>query len=240
MKKLSLFIVLCLIGISSVKSQTHQLQSSWLMWVHNHSLSPKNSINLDFQVRSNEQFDGIKNFLIRPSFNHSINKNLSATLGYSYFNTQVNGIENQKSSLSENMIWEQFSTHHKINNINVIGRLRLEQRFIEQQSSNIFTQRLRFFIRTVLPITKSEPKDFNKGAYIALQEEVFFNVQNKNKLNTHFYDQNRISINFGYKFNSKLNLEAGYLHQSIYRRLGTSNVSNQIFQIVLFTKLKNR
>ncbi|TKB95943.1 DUF2490 domain-containing protein [Pedobacter cryophilus] len=238
MKKIYLFVALCLLGVSSVKSQTHQLQSSWVMWVHNHSLSAKNSINLDLQVRSNEQFDGIKNFLIRPSFNHSINKNLSATLGYSYFNTQVNATENQKSSLSENMIWEQFSMHQNINNINVISRIRLEQRFIEQQSSNIFTQRIRFFVRTVIPITKSKPKGFNKGTYIALQEEAFFNVQNKNKLNTHFYDQNRISLNLGYKFNQKVNLEVGYLHQSIHRKLGSTN--NNIFQIVLFTKFKNK
>ena len=238
MKKIYLLTALCLVGILSVKSQTHLLQSSWLMWVHNQSLSAKNSINLDFQVRSTEQFDDVKNFLIRTSFNHSITKNLSATLGYSYFNTQVKVTESQKSSLSENMIWEQFATQHKINNLNVIGRIRLEQRFIEQQQLSIFTQRIRFFVRTVIPITKSESKGFTKGNYIALQEEVFFNVQNKNQLNTHFYDQNRISINIGYKFNPKVNLEAGYLYQSIQKKLGTTH--NNIFQIVLFTKLKNK
>ena len=238
MKTLYLFIALSIAVSSSVKSQTNQLQSSWLMWVHHHALSSKNSINIDFQVRSTEQFDGIKNFLIRPSFNHAFNKNLSATLGYSYFNTLVNNTENQKSSLSENMIWEQFFATHKINTINITSRVRLEQRFIEQQNSNIFTQRMRFFVRTVIPLTKPVPQRFNKGTYIALQEEIFFNVQNKSQLNTHFYDQNRVSINLGYKFNQKVNVEAGYLYQSIQRKLGTIN--NNIIQIVLFTKFKNK
>ena len=70
-----------------------------------------------------------------------------------------------------------------IRKIPVVNRFRLEQRFIETNTTNIFSQRLRYFARAVIPFQKQVTNKFSKGAFFALQEEIFLNLQNKELLN---------------------------------------------------------
>ncbi len=239
MKKSTILVLILISGLSfSVKSQSNNQYIGWMLWLHSQKISTKSSVNLDFQIRTSNHFEGIKTTLIRPSFNYKIADNLSTAIGYTYLNTKSINANNQTIFLTENMIWEQLLTNFKVNKINFVGRLRIEHRFIEQQTSTIFSQRIRLFLRSQIPLAKQKTTNFSKGTYFVSQEEVFFNLQNKDMLNTHFYDQNRIFGGFGYRFSPKMDLEAGYLNQSVKGK--TTNSNNNIFQVVLFTRLKNK
>ena len=78
----------------------------------------------------------------------------------------------------------------KFGQVSLQNRFRLEQRFIERQIDDIFSQRLRYFARLIVPLAKKEAA-FSKGVFAALQNEIFFNIQNKDKLNNSVFDQNR-------------------------------------------------
>jgi len=39
---------------------------------------------------------------------------------------------------------------------------------------------------------KKQKDSFYQGVFVALQDEIFMNIQNKNNINNSFFDQNRI------------------------------------------------
>ena len=217
---------------SNTEAQTNSF-SGWLALSHIQKLSPKFNINIDAQLRSKNNFDGIRNILFRPGINYNINNTWSTGLGYAFITTQTDQDSPLKPILVENMIWEQTIATSKINKLLLISRARLEQRFIEQQTQDIFSQRLRLFNKLLIPLSGS--KQLNEGIYLALQEELLFNVQNKEDLNMHLFDQNRAFIGLGHHFNDHLSSEIGY--QMVAIKGKTENVNRHILQLTFLTKL---
>ena len=76
---------------------------------------------------------------------------------------------------------------------------------------------------------------FNKGLFGAIQNEVFFNIQNKDKVINNFFDQNRVYMAVGYSFSPKMDVDAGYMNQLV--KGATTDVSNNIVQLALYTRL---
>ena len=222
----------------SVKAQTKEQYSGWLTLFHTQSITSKTSINIDFHLRSQNQFDGLKTSIIRSSFIYNVTPNFNTGLGYSFINTKSPVANVENPLLTEHAIWEQISLNCKLHGINLLSRIRLEQRFIEQQSAHVFSQRLRFFSRFQIPLNQNKKEKFASGTYLIAQEEAFFNVQNKAQLNTYLFDQNRALLGIGYRFNPKLDIEMGYLNQFIKGKTG--NINNHIFQVTAFTRFKKK
>nr|MBC7611893.1 DUF2490 domain-containing protein [Pseudopedobacter sp.] len=217
---------------STVQAQTNSF-SGWLVFTHIQKISNKVNVTLDAQLRSKDNLIGIKNVLIRPGMNYVFNKTWSSGIGYTYIDTQTDQSPPLKAHLSENMVWEQLVTSYQISSFHLISRARLEQRFIEKQSNDIFSQRLRLFTKLFIPLSKT--KDLNKGIYLAIQNEFLFNVQNKEDLNQHFFDQDRAFIGLGHQFNKYFGLEGGYLLNAIKGK--TENLNKHIIQLTVLTKL---
>ena len=81
---------------------------------------------------------------------------------------------------------------------------------------------------------KKQKDPFYQDLFVALQDEIFMNIQNKNNINNSFFDQNRIYGAVGYRVNSKLDLEVGYMNQYINGIM--NDVSNNIIQMALYTR----
>lgn len=229
---LFLFLLCPLIAISQNSSQ----QSAWGAWIHSQKFSNKIGLHFDAQFRSADDLEYVRNILIRPGFTYYFDENHNATLGYAYIltNQRLDGVAN--SSLSEHRIWQQFILNYRIGKVPLSHRFRLEQRFIEQNTGEVFSQRIRYFLRSVIPLQKQESAAFAKGPFVALQNEVFLNIQNNNKLNTHVFDQNRAYLAAGYRLSPAIDLEAGYLNQHIK---GINNyTTNHLLQLALYTRFK--
>ncbi|MBU0696357.1 MAG: DUF2490 domain-containing protein, partial [Bacteroidetes bacterium] len=158
---------------STVQAQTNSF-SGWLVLSHIQNLSPKFNIGFDAQLRSKNNLDGIRNIVIRPGINYYFNKAFSTGIGYSYISTQTDKDPPLKPILLENIVWEQALVTSHIKNVLVFSRVRLEQRFIEQQTQDIFSQRLRLFNKIFIPLSKSN--NMNNGIYLALQDDILFNI----------------------------------------------------------------
>jgi hypothetical protein len=73
----------------------------------------------------------------------------------------------------------------------------------------IFLHRFRYQFRTQMALWSSDQKQF----YAAAADEIFIGA-GKN-LGTNIFDQNRIFLLAGYKFNKNISVEAGYINQTL-------------------------
>ncbi|MGC4232103.1 MAG: DUF2490 domain-containing protein [Niabella sp.] len=229
-KKILVLLVLLLSLFHWVNAQTSREQTGWFFFLNSTKLNDKWGLHLDVQVRSHDNWNGIRNVLVRPGLTYFIRSNQNATAGYLYVPTlPVNG-----ATLIEHRIWEQYIISHKAFTGSLSHRFRLEQRFIEKTNNDrVFAQRFRYFFRHIQPLSKTE-STFVKGPFAALQNEVFFNIQNKENTNNRFFDQNRSYLAGGYRFSKKLDIEAGYMN--VFGKGAAIDNVNNVAQLAIYTR----
>jgi len=228
------FIQLSAISIAS--AQTNEL-SGWAAWFHTQRFNKHWGASFDGHLRSAHHADYLKTVLLRPSINYYFG-NKNAALGYAYIGASGRSGD-VKTFRPENRVFEQLTISQPAGvNSQITHRFRLEQRFLGEAATqqSVFSQRFSDFIRAVIPFNgKTTP--FTNGNYLALANEVFVNVQNKEKVNNHFFDQNRAFIGIGHRFSKHVDLEAGYLNQ--YAQQTKAYTINNVMQITLFTRFGN-
>ncbi|MEO5910087.1 MAG: DUF2490 domain-containing protein [Pelobium sp.] len=235
----------CLMGILFLfclpyfsKSQNTHQNTAWFVYSHNQKISDKWSIGAEFQLRTAHDYNYVKGIVFKPIINYSLNKKLSLGVGYIYQQNYLRPVIT-KSRLNENAIWEQVAYNAKFNSISVLNRFRLEQRFIEQLNDNIFSERLRYTLQLQIPLQKLNDQKFEKVFYLGIQNEVFFNIQHKKQLNNHFFDQNRAYLSLGYRFSPSVDLESGYLNQSLKNKNDNYTI-NDVAEVILKTRFGTR
>lgn len=238
------FLALFILFASFSFAQTVNQNTGWFMFLNSTKFNDKWGMHFDLQLRTEDNWDGVRNLLVRPGITYYINKNSNATVGYLFTQTYLPELYpvfapgatpyEPKFTLTEHRIWQQYIYNHKPwTSATLSHRFRLEQRFIERQNDEIFSQRFRYFFRLIQPLKKQDGA-FTEGVFAALQNETFFNIQNKEKLNNSFIDQNRAYLAVGYRFSKKFDLEAGYLNQAIH---GTNNNTvNNVAQLAVYTR----
>lgn len=229
-------IMFTLIGITGKLFAQETQFSGWGAVFHTQRFSKHLGISFDAQFRSADQFAFLRNVLLRPSANYYWGKNKMAALGYAYIATNGRDALGEPTFRPESRIWEQFILNQKIGkSITLQHRFRLEQRFLGNttlRNDHFFSQRLRYFARSVIPFGKDSV--FTQGPFIAIQNEFFINLQNKDKVNGHLFDQNRAYVALGYRLSKKIDAEAGYLNQYINNR--NTHTINNILQIAFYTR----
>lgn len=228
---LILFFQIAAIGVAS--AQTNEL-SAWASWFHTQRFNKHWGAAFDGHLRSAHHVDYLKTILLRPSMNYYFD-NKSVGLGYTYIGAYGRS-GNVETFRPESRIFEQFTISQTLGtNTQLSHRFRLEQRFLGETATqkSVFSQRFRYFIRSIIPINNNQAP-FTNGTYMALQNEIFVNVQNQDKVNKHFLDQNRLFVGLGHRFNKMVDLEAGYLNQ--YSKQPTAYTINHIAQVTLYTR----
>lgn len=216
--------------------------SGWLASFNTFKTGKKTSIHADVQLRSSDELKHTQALLLRPGFNFHVTKKLTITAGYAFVHNRrvVSGVSGYAP---EHRIWEQLLYNHKLKNIFVSHRFRLEQRFISKtiiqnnefkNDGSVYANRIRYFIRNLIPF--QQQKTFSKGVFAALQNEVFVNIGNTANVNGKFFDQNRLYVAMGYRLNSSFDLETGYLNQYISGRNGAFT-KNHILQVAAYLRL---
>lgn len=229
-------LILAFVIPFKLKSQNTTQQTYWATFLFNKRLSPHYGFSFDAQMRSADDLQYLKSSLIRPGITYYFSDSKSATLGYANILTFPKS-DNLAGKISkENDIWEQYSLNLKVRKISLSNRLRIEQRFVQQNTEQIFAQRLRFLVRALIPLQKLNHTKFTKGWYNAIQNEILLNVQNKQKLNNHFFDQNRTAVSLGYRFNPELDLELGFADNFIQNKINYT--TNYVCQLAISTKFK--
>ena len=242
MKNIFLCLLLVLNGnlFSSLFAQPQF--SGWLASFNTFKTGKKTSIHADVQWRSSDELKHTQTLLLRTGLNIHLTKKLTVTGGYAYIHNRrvVSGVSGYAP---EHRIWEQLLYNHKLKNIFVSHRFRLEQRFISKRiainnqlknDGSVYANRFRYFIRNVIPL--QHQKIFTQGFFAALQNEVFVNMGNTANVNGKFFDQNRLYLAMGYRISSSFDIETGYLNQYISGR-NKSFTNNHAMQIAAYLRL---
>ncbi len=232
MKKWTLTAAFSAIALLAVAQHT---QHNWEALFITKKLNDKWSIHTDIQWRSADDWKRTQSLILRPGINYHLTKNLSATVGYAYIPIDYH-INDQHKFIPEHRIWEQLMLSHHLklgeqNNMHIAHRLRLEERFIPQVSENNGTiahdyetaSRIRYFLRS---LTMLNPQHKHKGSFIALQNEIFANFDDR------VFDQNRAYGAVGYRFGKGFDIETGYMH--LYNR---NHVNRHIIQLAGYIRL---
>ena len=210
-----------LFTIACITSYAQSFKNNgWIFLTHTQKISKKWDMLADFQVRSSDKIKKFETILMRGAASYNFSENHSAALGYAYKGDWEEESGEMIFKL-EHRVYEQYIFNNKIKRTELTARLRLEQRFIKEDAAFEFSQRVRTFLSFQIPLMANH--DFTKGVYTTFQNELFLNVYNKEKVNSSFFDQNRIMGSVGYRWNGSIDTEIGYIYWRQKEFTGVSN-----------------
>lgn len=205
----------------------------WFNYFGTFKVAKKVSIHSEYQFRRNKVVSDWQQSLLRVGVNYQINTKLEARIGYAWIETAPYGeipINGMGKDFTEHRTFQMLTLSDKINAFGLSHRFMLEQRWVGRYSSSNLSKedefpllnRLRYMFRFQLPFKGKEIK--NKTAYVAAYNEIFLGF-GKN-VNENVFDQNRVGVLIGYRFNERVRIEGGYLNQTLQlgREVGNQNV----------------
>lgn len=223
MAKLHTYIIISIVtlflglNVSAQESQT----GNWFIYFGNQAISKKLNWHNEVQYRNYNFAGDLQQLLLRTGVGINLSENNNnLLLGYGFIRSAnyVPGTED-KTSLDEHRIYQQFITRQSFGRVNLQHRYRLEERFLPDD----FKLRFRYFLSVNVPVNKVK---MEKGAvYASFYNEIF--IQGESPL----FDRNRVYGAIGYVLSKYLRAEIGFMSQRLEK-----NHRNQ-FQIVFFNHL---
>ena len=170
---------------------------NWLIYFGNKQFNEKWNLHHEIQYRNYNLIGDMEQLLIRTGIGYNIGSKSNLLVGYGYINSEnYTGISNAQATVQEHRIYQQFITKQNIGTVALQHRYRFEQRFIEGD----FKTRFRYFLGINIPFKES-------NYYTSFYNEIFLNGDGN------VFDRNRIYSGIGYRFNSKVRFEFGYMSQ---------------------------
>ena len=219
--------------------QNNRLNTSetigWYNYFGAFKITNKLGVHTEYQWRREKVITNWQQSLLRVGLSYQLNARVLFRAGYAWIETFSYGeipINALGRDFTEHRIFEMAQLSHKEGILDFSHRFILEQRFVGRYSSaNItkedefsFTNRMRYMMRLQAPLKGKEIID--KTPYVALYDEIFIGF-GKN-VNANIFDQNRIGLLLGYRFNKIIRMEAGYLNQTI--QFGRQIKGQNVFQ----------
>jgi hypothetical protein len=208
----------------------------WFNYFGTFKLNNKFSLHTEYQWRRAELTQQAQQGLLRVGVNYALHNTVQLRVGYAWIETFPYGeipINGMGKDFTEHRLYQMLTLNgSKINKLEIQHRLMLEQRWIGRYSSPTLTSeddwlymnRLRYMLRLQMPLKGDAIKD--KTPYAAVYNEVFVGF-GKN-VNENVFDQNRLGVLLGYRFNSTLRMEGGYIGQTL--QLGHEVNNQNVFQ----------
>tara|TARA_R100000935_G_C2814562_1_gene156643 strand:- start:457 stop:1140 length:684 start_codon:yes stop_codon:yes gene_type:complete len=176
---------------------------NWLIYIGNKKLDKNWNIHNEVQYRNYNAIGDLEQLLLRTGLGYTFNEGKNDFLiGYGYILSE-NYIDNNdnKVSINEHRIFQQFTSKQNIGAIKVNHRYRFEQRFVEED----YKMRFRYFLGLNIPLNKVQ--EDNKYFYLSAYNEIFLNTESA------IFDRNRVYSGIGYQLNKNIKLELAYMNQ---------------------------
>lgn len=261
---LNLFVFFTMSNAFGQTNKTDQF-NGWIFYTGNHKLTEKWGLHTEYQFRRSDGFSSPMQNQIRLGVDYNINKTYSTSVGWSYIETFAYGdfadevpAKYNNYKFNEQRIWEQFIIKHEhVGRFHYDSRFRLEQRWIASivnkgTATNPeyvryddpnegywkYRNRARYRFRVQVPLSKAELVD--NTLFFVAADEIFVNLGGH--VSSNVFDQNRLFLAFGWRFNKDTNIQLGYMNQFIEKGDGTHKENNHTVQVALtynidFTKL---
>jgi len=193
-------LILGLVLPNSVQSQESSF-GNWLVYIGDKKLNDKWNLHNEIQYRNYNAIGNLEQLLIRTGIGYTFNEKKNNVLfGYGYILSEnYIGDSNEKISVNEHRIFQQFTSKQKIGQVKLSHRYRFEQRFVASD----FKIRYRYLLGLKIPISNKEKNNY----YVSAYNEIFLNSKST------VFDRNRLYGGIGYHLNKNLRIEAGYMNQ---------------------------
>lgn len=239
MKLKTVFLVVACIGVQTIYSQNNRITErntiGWYNYFGTFKLNQKFSLHSEYQLRRVNYITDKQQGLLRVGLNYNPNSKLQLRLGYAWIETypySETPINSMGKDFTEHRAFQMLSITDRIAKFDITHRFMLEQRWVGRYTNTAstteddfpFLNRLRYMIRIQMPLKGNQIE--NKTPYLAFYDELFIGF-GKN-VNENVFDQNRIGLLAGYRFNDHFRIEAGYLNQTL--QLGREVNNRNVFQ----------
>ncbi|SHI73977.1 DUF2490 domain-containing protein [Algibacter luteus] len=176
---------------------------NWLIYIGNKKLNNNWNLHHEVQYRNYNAIGDLEQLLLRTGLGYTFNNSKNnLLLGYGYILSEnYLGNTDEKISVNEHRIFQQFITKQNFNKFSLQHRYRFEQRFVESD----FKMRWRYFLGLNVPFCVSE--DQTSKLYFSAYNEIFLNTKSS------VFDRNRLYGGIGYNINKNIRVEAGYMNQ---------------------------
>jgi hypothetical protein len=193
---------------------------NWMIYFGNQAINNKWSWWNEVQYRNYNLVGDLEQLNFRTGLGYNLSENNNQLLfGYAFIRSENYVSSNQKNSVNEHRLYQQFITRQQFGRVFIQHRYRIEERFLP----NDFDVRFRYFTGLNVPINQKTMA--KKALYLSAYNEVFINTEKP------IYDRNRIYGAIGYVFSKHWRTEAGFM-----RQMKEKNSRNQ-FQLVVFNSL---
>jgi hypothetical protein len=196
-------LVVLVLGVALTHAATGAADDTqlWSSVTLEHAVTPNVAVNFTTRARFDEDISHAKDLLVRPWLSVKATDGLSFGLGYDH-------IEPFPSDANpEDRVWQQLGFKLGIFDLPVSGRIRLEERFLEDIDTIIFRSRWRLKLEIPIP---------DEDWYLSSFNEVFVNLNSDSDGPQSGFDQNRLFFGFGGKLSDRVKAEFGY--QWVYER----------------------
>lgn len=212
--------------------------NAWFMYFGNHRLTDKLGLHTEYQWRRHEFISTWQQSLMRLGVDYYVTDNSMLTAGYGWIESFPYGEQPIPETFTEHRIWEQWIVNNRVGSLYINHRYRLEQRFLERPAEGeyVFRQRVRYRLMLMLPLGNKNLED--KSFFAATYAEPFIGFGEG--IGKNILDQNRLYVALGYRFNSNVNLQIGYLNQYIVKPDGIHHERNHDLQFGLTYNLDFR
>lgn len=242
MKKIIIVYILILCGVFNfqVEAATTRISDNhaigWYNYSGTYKVANKISLHTDFAFRRVEVIKKWQQSFLAFDVSYQLNPKVTLRTGYAWLETFPYGdipLNSMGKQFTEHRMYQMAILSDQVSRFKLTNRFMLEQRWVgkysnvdlKKENEYTYLNRIRYMFRIDTPLKKGK-NIVDKTPYISLYNEVFMGL-GKN-VGENIFDQNRLSLLLGYKFNSMVKLEAGYLSQIV--ELGREVDGNNVIQ----------
>ncbi|MDD7887809.1 DUF2490 domain-containing protein [Flavivirga sp. 57AJ16] len=215
----SLIFILTM-SLSYSQTSPQDKLGTWYTYFGDHRVSNKLSISVGGQVWCYEPVTNFNLLLVKTGIDYHINNKLKVELGYGFLDIDksIDGIKDKH--IFENRISEQIYFKHRLVNLPIDHRLRIEHRIFNPRTENSTKHRLRYRLGTKV--------NLNKTFFIRINNETLAHIQKD------FFSENRLYGALGINLSKSSNLQLGYMHRYI------NDLNLHRLQVSVFIKTDHR
>lgn len=226
LRRIGSILALALSGYALGQRVVDRNSNLWVSHWGDHRFSDRWSFHTEGHWRRADMGENWQQLLLRPAINYHLHKEVTLTLGYSYYINYPYGDYPIKTSNWEHHVYQQVQLSQKIDRVSVAHRFRMEERYMAAMrldpagdgsyvfDTYVYRSRFRYRFWATIPLGAHTAVE--RGTLFAsFYDELFLNFGESERLD--FMQQNRLSGLLGYQFNDHGSVQLGYLLQTIQR-----------------------
>ncbi|MDG1573418.1 DUF2490 domain-containing protein [Robiginitalea sp. M366] len=175
---------------------------AWYIYFADYGLSERLSIHHETHLHFHGTLQGFNRFIVRPGVNYRLANGLVGSLVYSYMYSDPTFEDalprgNRSDHLQEHRIMEQFVWRSPLGSFRFSHRLRIEQRFFNDEGERFTRHRLRYRALASRPLTRRLYANADAEALLTPHQGGIWNY--------------RLGASLGVRLNPQVRLQAGYV-----------------------------